>query len=162
MLKMILHTRQTTNNLMLKTFLTTTLIECCPSDDCHSKNNIAVNGIFFIFKDALNLWLNGVYYATFNRHTMKTAHIIRVFHGFTSTREELWSVLPKIIPTKNPVRLKPRTPGLQVKHFATEPRKTSLSPSNALPHNPKVLRPCRKSLLKTLWEKEKMLVTNLS
>ena len=45
------------------------------------------------------------------------------FLGFPSTRLELWSVLPKDTPTKNPqdpVRLKPRTPELWVEHWATQ------------------------------------------
>ena len=37
---------------------------------------------------------------------------------------------PRILPRKNPedpVRLEPRTPGLQVEHFTTEPRGTILN-----------------------------------
>ena len=49
------------------------------------------------------------------------------FLGFSSTRLWLRSVLPKDTPTKNSedtVLLEPRTPGLSVKHFTTEPRGT--------------------------------------
>ena len=52
-------------------------------------------------------------------------HIIHAFLGFTSTR--LGSEVSRTLPRKNPedpVRLKPRTPGLRVKHFTTEPRGT--------------------------------------
>ena len=38
---------------------------------------------------------------------------------------------PKTLPQKNPedpVRLEPRTPGLRVKHFTTEPRRTPIRP----------------------------------
>ena len=45
------------------------------------------------------------------------------FLGFTSTK--LRSVLPKDTPMKknpeDPVRFEPKTPGLRVKHFSTEP-----------------------------------------
>ena len=42
---------------------------------------------------------------------------------------------PRTLPRKNPedlVRLEPRTPGLQVKHFTTEPRGTPMFPKQAL------------------------------
>ena len=53
---------------------------------------------------------------------------------------------------KNPedlVRLEPRTPGLRIKHLTTEP---------PFPHKPWFSRVCSTSLLKTLWEKEKLFV----
>ena len=56
-----------------------------------------------------------------------TAHIIHAFLGFTSTRLGSEVSCPRTLPCKNPedpVRLKPRTPGLRVKHFTTEPRRT--------------------------------------
>ena len=61
---------------------------------------------------------------------MATAHIIHAFLGFTSTRLGSEVSCPRTLPRKNPedpVRLEPRTPGLRVKHFTTEPRRT---PSN--------------------------------
>ena len=47
------------------------------------------------------------------------------FLGFTSTRLGSEVSCPRTLPRKNPedpVRLKPWTPGLRVKHFTTEPR----------------------------------------
>ena len=74
---------------------------------------------------------------------------------------------PRTLPRKNPedpVRLEPRTPGLQVKHFTTEPRRTPWVKEkmlvNPFPNKPWFLRVCSTSLLKTLWEKEKLLVTS--
>ena len=60
---------------------------------------------------------------------MATAHIIHAFLGFTSTRLGFEVSCPRTLPRKNPedqVRLEPRTPGLQVKHFTTEPHWTQL------------------------------------
>ena len=58
---------------------------------------------------------------------MATAHIIHDFLGFTSARLGSEVSCPRSLPRKNPedpVRLEPRTPGLQVKHLTTEPRGT--------------------------------------
>ena len=58
---------------------------------------------------------------------MATAHIIHALLGFTSTRLGSEVSCPRTLPRKNPedlVRLEPRTPGLRVKHFTTEPRGT--------------------------------------
>ena len=85
---------------------------------------------------------------------------------------------------EDPVWLEPRTPGLRVKHLTTQPRRTLLkqwirrrwqllsygkglnlhlkqwiSRINPFPNKPWILRVCSTSLLKTLWEKEKLLVT---
>ena len=49
------------------------------------------------------------------------------FLGFTSTRLGSEVSCPRTLPRKNPedpVRLEPRTAGLRVKHFTTEPRGT--------------------------------------
>ena len=57
----------------------------------------------------------------------ETAHIIHAFLGFTSTRLSSEVLCPRTLPRKNPedpVQLEPRTPRLQVKDFATEPRWT--------------------------------------
>ena len=78
-------------------------------------------------------WLVGwmVFYAAFNSISVISRRQITLFMSFlglTSTRLELWRVLPKDTPTKktpeDPVLLEPRTPGLRVKHFTTEPRRT--------------------------------------
>ena len=58
---------------------------------------------------------------------MATAHIIHAFLGFTSTRLGSEVSCQRTLPGKNPedpVQLEPRTPGLRVKHFTTEPRGT--------------------------------------
>ena len=73
-----------------------------------------------------------VFYAAFNSieqyfsHITATAHIIHAFLGFTSSRLGSEVSCPRTLPRKNPdlVRLEPRTPGLRVKHFTTEPRGT--------------------------------------
>ena len=60
-------------------------------------------------------------------HITATIHIIHAFLGFTSTRLGSEVSCPRTLPRKNPedpVRLEPRTPGLRVKHFTTEPRGT--------------------------------------
>ena len=67
-----------------------------------------------------------VFYAAFNSISViaLTAHIIHAFLGFTSTRLGSDVSCPRTLPRKNPedpVRLEPRTPGLQIKHFTTEP-----------------------------------------
>ena len=71
-----------------------------------------------------------VFYATFNSISVisrRQLTLFMAFLGFTSTRLWLWSILPKDTPTKNsedPVQLEPRTPGLRVKLFTTEPCRT--------------------------------------
>ena len=71
-----------------------------------------------------------LFYAAFNIISVISWRQLTLYMsipGFTSTRLGLGSVLPKDIPMKNledPVQLEPRTPGLQVKHFTTEPRRT--------------------------------------
>ena len=58
---------------------------------------------------------------------MATAHTIHAFLGFTSTRLGSEVSCPRTLPRKNledPLLLEPRTPGLRVKHFTTEPRGT--------------------------------------
>ena len=69
---------------------------------------------------------------------MATAHI-HAFLGFTSTRLGSEVSCPRTLPRKNPedpVQLKPRTPGLLVKHFTTEPRGTlSFEPNLAKPYS---------------------------
>ena len=77
-------------------------------------------------------WLNGVLrrFQQYFSHITATAHIIHVFPGFHQYQAGLWSVLPKDTAKENlddPVRLEPRTPGLQVKHLITELRGTLLS-----------------------------------
>ena len=71
-------------------------------------------------------WLNGVLrrFQQYFSHITATAHIIHAFLGFTSTRQDSEVSCPRTLPRKNPedpVWLKPRTPGLRVKHFTTEP-----------------------------------------
>ena len=74
--------------------------------------------------------LNGVLrrFQQYFSHITVTAHIIHLsFLGFTSTRLGSEVSCPRTLPRKNPedpVRLEPRTPGLRVKHFTTEPRRT--------------------------------------
>ena len=74
-------------------------------------------------------WLNGVLrrFQQYFSHITATAHIIHAFVGFTSTRLGSEVSCPRTLPRKNPedpVRFEPRTPGLRVKHFTTEPRRT--------------------------------------
>ena len=66
-------------------------------------------------------WLIELYF------TPLLTHIIHAFLGFTSTRLGSEVSCPRTLPRKNPedpVRLKPRTPGLRVKHFTTGPHGT--------------------------------------
>ena len=71
-----------------------------------------------------------VFYAAFNNISILSWQRLTSFMSFldfTSTRLGLWSVMPKDTPMKSPedaVRLKPRNPGLRVKHFITEPHMT--------------------------------------
>ena len=61
-----------------------------------------------------------VFYATFNNISV----ISQRYHGSTSTRLGSEVSCPRTLPRQNqedPVRLEPRIPGLQVKHFTTEP-----------------------------------------
>ena len=73
-----------------------------------------------------------VFYAAFNIIFITSRRQLTVFMsflGFTSTRLGIWSILPKDTPTKiseDPVQLEPRAPGLRVKHFTTEPRRSPL------------------------------------
>ena len=74
-------------------------------------------------------WLNGVLrcFQQYFSHITATAHIIHVFLGFTSARLGSEVSCPRTLPRKNPedlVQLEPRTPGLRVEHFTTEPRGT--------------------------------------
>ena len=72
-----------------------------------------------------------VFYAAFNSISVISQRQVTLFMsflGFISTRLWLWSILPKTPLRKNPedqVRLEPRIPGLQVKHFTTEPCRTT-------------------------------------
>ena len=73
-----------------------------------------------------------VFYAAFNSISVISRQQLTLFMsflGFTSTRLGLWNVWHKDTPAKNsedPVRLEPRTPGLRVKHFTTQLRRTPL------------------------------------
>ena len=77
-------------------------------------------------------WLIGwmVYYAAFNSISVISRRqftLFMFFLGLTSTRLGSEVSCPRTLPQKNPedpVRLEPRTPGLQVKHFTTEPHGT--------------------------------------
>ena len=71
-------------------------------------------------------WLNGVLrrFQQYFSYITATIHIIHPFLIFTSTRLGSEVSYPRTLPRKNPedpVRLEPRTPGLRVKHFTTEP-----------------------------------------
>ena len=72
-------------------------------------------------------WLNWmVFYPAFNSILViswQQLTLFLSFLGFTSTRLGFELSCPRTLPQKNPedpVRLEPRTPGLQVKHFTTE------------------------------------------
>ena len=71
-----------------------------------------------------------VFYAAFNSISVISRRQLTLFMsflGFTSTRLGSEMSCQRTLPRKNPedlVRLEPRTPGLQVKHFTTEPRGT--------------------------------------
>ena len=71
-----------------------------------------------------------VFYAAFNSISVISRRQITLFMsflGFTSTRLGFEVSCPRTLPRKNPedpVRLEPRTPGLRVKYFTTEPRGT--------------------------------------
>ena len=86
---------------------------------------------------ALIDWLNGVLrrFQQYFSHITATAHIIHAFLGLTSTRLGSEVSCPSTLPRKDPedpVRLEPRSPGLRVKHFTTEPRgtlKVALNPN---------------------------------
>ena len=68
-----------------------------------------------------------VFYSAFNSISVisrRQLTLLMFFLGFTSTRLGSEVSCPRTIPRKNPedpVRLEPRTPGLGVKHFNTEP-----------------------------------------
>ena len=71
-----------------------------------------------------------VFYAAFNTISViswRQLTLFMSFLGFTSTRLGSEVSCPRTLPRKNPenpVQLEPRTPGLRVKHFTTEPRGT--------------------------------------
>ena len=71
-----------------------------------------------------------VVYTAFNSISVISWRQLTLFMsslGFTSTRLGSEVSCPRTLPRKNlkdPVRLEPRIPGLQVKHFTTEPRRT--------------------------------------
>ena len=71
-----------------------------------------------------------VFYAAFNSISVISRRQITLFMsflGFTSTRLGSEVSCPRTLPRKSPedqLRLEPRTPGLRVKHFTTEPRWT--------------------------------------
>ena len=71
-----------------------------------------------------------VFHATFNSMSVisrRQLMLFMVFLGFTSTRLGSEVSCPRTLPQKNPedpVQFEPRTPGLQVKNFTTEPRGT--------------------------------------
>ena len=71
-----------------------------------------------------------VFYAAFNNISVISQRQLTSFMsllGFTSTRLGSEVSCPSTLPRKNsdhPVQLKPRTPGLRVKHFTTEPHGT--------------------------------------
>ena len=64
-----------------------------------------------------------VFYAAFNSISVISQRQLTLFMSFLGSEVSC----PRTLPRKNPedqVRLEPRTPGLQVKHFTTEPRRT--------------------------------------
>ena len=69
-----------------------------------------------------------VFYAAVNSISVISRRQLTLFMlSFTSTRLGSEVSFPKTLPRKNPedlVWLEPRTPGLRVKHFTTEPRGT--------------------------------------
>ena len=71
-----------------------------------------------------------VFYAAFNSISVisrRQLTLLLSFLGFTSTRLGSEVSFPRTLPQKNPedpVLLEPRIPGLQVKHFTSEPRGT--------------------------------------
>ena len=77
-----------------------------------------------------------VFYAAFNSISVISRRQLTLFMsflGFTSTRQGSEVSCPRTLPRKShqdPVRLEPRTPGLQVKHFTTGPRGTLSSLNN--------------------------------
>ena len=96
--------------------------------DYESKNTLPPShaGRFLHDKGWLVNWLNSIYTA------LNTVSVILLWQltlfmsllSFTSSKPGLSIVLPKDTPTENqedPVQLEPRTPGLRVKHFTTEP-----------------------------------------
>ena len=74
-----------------------------------------------------------VFYAAFNSISVISRRqfaLFMSFLGFTSTRLGSEVSCPGTLPRKNPedpVRLEPRTPGLRVKHFNTEPQGTHIN-----------------------------------
>ena len=74
-----------------------------------------------------------VAYAAFNSISVISRRQLTLFMsflGFISTRLGSEVSCRRTLPRKNPedpVRLEPRTPGLRVKHFTTEPRRTQVN-----------------------------------
>ena len=71
-----------------------------------------------------------MFYSVFNSISVVSQWqltLLMSFLGFTRTRLALWSVLPKdtlMKHSEDPVRLEPRTHGLHIKYFTTEPCRT--------------------------------------
>ena len=134
---------------------------------------IGIQGIVDIitlwkFQIWLTDWLNGVlpcfqYYFSL---IMATAHIFRYILGFTSSRLGLWTVFPKDIPMKKTQKIQwnlgpqgYKSHGSPNSHAG--PLKVSWKSNfNPFPNNDTFWCPWETSLLKTLWEKEKLLVTS--
>ena len=81
-----------------------------------------------------------VFYAAFNSLSVisrRQLTLFMYFLGFTSTRLGSEVSCPWTLPRKYPedqVRLEPRTSGLRVKHFTTEPRGTPVMLENHETH----------------------------
>ena len=104
-----------------------------------------------------------MFYATFNSISVISQQqptLLMSFVGFTSTRLGLRSDFPRGNSheknSQDLVWFEPRTPGIQVIHFTTEPPFLTLSQTCKT----WFLHVYSTSLLKTLWEKEKMPVTS--
>ena len=73
-----------------------------------------------------------VFYAAFNSISVISRRQLTLFMSSWVSSVIGWGYevsCPRILPRKNPedpVRLEPRIPGLRVKHFTTEPRRTPL------------------------------------
>ena len=91
-----------------------------------------------------------------------SSHIFIMFSGFTRLGRQ--DVLPKGNPKKkpeDPVWLKPGTSRLPVTHFTNEPCRTpTFRNFNPFQNKPLFLCVCSTTLLKTLEEKEKLLITS--
>ena len=109
-----------------------------------------------------------VFYAAFNSISVISRRQLTLFMsflGFISTRLGSEVSCPRSLPRKNPeglLRLEHRTPGLQVKHFTTEPRRTPLIlkcyfqkilyNSNGINSNLKELCSCKRGLYAAISE----------